>query len=429
MQEVKKMKGIGPKKQEFSRLRRQAEEELKQRKVKTSISDLEHELNVHEIELQMQNAELLETQEKLNAALIEYSELFELSPVGYFILDKNGIIEKVNMRGTVQLGMDKDQLLHKPFSTLLYTEFDQDNFYRHLNRAIEEGTLERMECEIKRKDGAVFSAFVKSKVIKDEKLQFKHLLSIMSDISQIKEHERQMELQLTRSEELSTMKSRFIGMASHEFRTPLTSMLSSTTLIEQYAELGETEKIKRHLTRIKASIRTLVTILDEFLSIEKLESGKVEVQKTQFNLPEFCQDLLEEVAATKKKGQLIQYSHTGDKEIMGDRTIMQHIVLNLLSNACKYSGDEKEIRLLTSADDQTTTLTVEDQGIGIPEAEQDNVFTRFFRAHNTGNIQGTGLGLNIVKRYVELLNGTISFVSKPNEGTTFTVEFPVAGLN
>lgn len=417
------MNKIISKKDKFSRLRQKAEEELKGSNLKPGISDLEHELSVHEIELQMQNAELLDTQERLSAALSEYAELFELSPVGYFILDKEGLIEKVNVRATAQLGMDKESLISKPFSSFLHTGLDQDNFYRHLNTAIAEGTLERMECEIRRKDGAIFAAFVKSKVMWDQRHEFKHLLSIMTDISHIKEHEHEIEMQLTRSEELSTMKSRFIGMASHEFRTPLTSMLSSTTLVEKYALSGETEKMKRHLGRVKSSIRHLVTILDEFLSIEKLESGKVEIQRIPFDLPEFCEDLMEEVSATRKQGQVISYYHEGLREITEDRKILQHILLNLLSNACKYSGEEEEINLLTSVNDQRITISVEDHGIGIPVAEQEHVFTRFFRAHNTGNIQGTGLGLNIVKRYVELLKGTIDFVSRPNEGTLFTVTF------
>jgi PAS domain S-box-containing protein len=418
------MRNITHKKDKFSKPQKRASKKTEQKKVKAIIKVTDHELNMHEIELHRQNAELLKTQEKLNAAVMEYSELFEFSPVGYFILDKNGLIENVNVCGTVLLGLDKKHLIHKPFSRFLYTKHDRENFYRHIMRAIEEGTQERMECEIKRKDGVVFSPLIKSKAINNEKLQFKHLLSIMTDISQIKQHEHQVELQLTRSEEMSSMKSRFIGMASHEFRTPLSSVLTSTSLIEQYAQLGETDKMKKHLMRIKSSIKNLVAILDEFLSIEKLESGKVELQSLNFDLPGLCGELVDEVAAVKKKGQVIRYQHNGNKEITTDKKALQHIVLNLLSNGCKYSPEEKEIKLITDVTDHEVKITVQDFGIGIPKHEQANVFTRFFRAHNTANIQGTGLGLNIVKMYVELLNGTIGFVSNYNIGTVFTVTFP-----
>jgi two-component system sensor kinase FixL len=381
------------------------------------------EISLHEVELEMQNAELRETQEKLSAALLEYSELFELSPVGYYILDEKGVIENVNIRAHNQLGADKKYLIKKSFCTFLSTELDQDNFYRHMNLAIEEGALERMQCEMKKKDGTVFSALLKSKVMRNEKLQFKHLLSMVSDISSIKEHEHLVELQLIKSEELNTMKSRFINMASHEFRTPLTSILSSTALIEQYWELGEAVKMKRHLTRIKSSVKNLVNVIDEFLSIEKLESGKVEIHRVAFSLPELCDDLMEEIASVKKNGQVIYHNHAGSNEIYEDRNIIRHILLNLLSNACKYSAEERDVNLMTIVSDKQVTIIVEDRGIGIPEAEHAYVFTSFFRAGNTGNIDGTGLGLNIVKRYVELLEGTISFISKQNKGTTFTVEF------
>ncbi|MDO3644437.1 PAS domain-containing sensor histidine kinase [Mucilaginibacter sp. L3T2-6] len=380
--------------------------------------------STNEAGLRAQNERLIRIQREFKAALKEYSDLFEHSPVGYFILNKSGIIEKVNKRGSRQLGMAKKDILHNPFSIFLHTDNDLDTFNRHMSRAIENAALVRMQCEIKKKDGVVFTALIKLKAIKDEKRLLKHLLSIITDISQIKAHEREIKSQLSRAEELNTLKSDFIGMASHEFRTPLTSMLSSTTLIEQYVQTGDTEKLQKHLGRIKLSIKNLVMILDEFLSIEKLESGKVEVQSVSFNLPELCTDLIEEVTPMKKNSQVIEYQHNGDGEVTTDHQILQHIVLNLLSNGCKYSGEGKEIKLFTYVADHKVKLIVQDSGIGIPEAEHANVFTRFFRAHNTRNIQGTGLGLHIVKRYVDLISGDIGFVSKDGEGTTFTVTFP-----
>lgn len=401
----------------FSSFFKVAKSALKQKKTLPKSSP-------HEIELNAQNRQLNETEAKLSAALYEYSELFELSPVGYFILDKNGTIENVNERGTIQLGASRQALIGQPFSAFLKAEQDQDNFHRHRIAAISDRHLERLECEVKKESGTFFSAFIKLKLMLDEKSRFKHLLTMMSDISEIKAHERQMELQVSKLTELNAKKSGFIGMASHEFRTPLTSILSGTALIENYSRLGENDKIEKHLTRIKSSIYRLITILDELLSVEKLESGKLEVNRTDLNLRHLCENIIEEVAAVLKKGQTIQYSHDGNPEITSDAKVLQHIILNLLSNASKYSAEGMEIKVTTQITDHLITIEVADQGIGIPEAEQANIFTSFFRAHNTGNIEGTGLGLCIVKRYVELLNGEISFVSKANEGTTFTVEFP-----
>lgn len=407
------------KKNKLPKLRKKV---LPERKAKAGAG--EAPANLSETGLRAQNEKLLKSQQEIKASLKEYSDLFEHSPVGYFILNKNGIIEKVNKHGSRQLGIAKRDILRNPFSIFLHTDNDLDTFNRQMNRAMANPALVRMQCEIKRKNGIFFTALIKLKAIKDEKRLLKHLLSIITDISQIKDHEREIKSQLNRAEELNILKSDFIGLASHEFRTPLTSMLSSTTLIEQYVQTGNTEKLQKHLSRIKMSIKNLVTILDEFLSIEKLESGKVEVQLASFDLPQLCADLIEEVAPAKKNGQVIKYQHNGEQEVTTDPKILQHIVLNLLSNGCKYSAEGKEIKLLTDVTDHEVKLTVQDSGIGIPEAEHARMFTRFFRAYNARNIQGTGLGLHIVKRYVELISGTIGFVSKDGEGTTFTLTFP-----
>lgn len=148
---------------------------------KKSLPELEHELTVYEVELKMQNISLFNTLEKLTAAYNEYEMLFELSPVGYFILSKEGQIKKVNERGAEQLGASKLLLLNRPFSVFLNSEFDQDNFYRHMNQVMEDGKPGRMECEIKKGDKGVFTALIQTRVVKNEQLNFKHLLLMVSD--------------------------------------------------------------------------------------------------------------------------------------------------------------------------------------------------------------------------------------------------------
>lgn len=159
--------------------------------------------SLHEIELEAQNGQLRVTEAKLSAALRECSELFELSPAGYFVLDENDTIENVNDRGTTQLGIDKQSLIGKPFSEFLKTEQDKDSFHLHKIATIADRQPERLECEVKMEPGTFFSAFIKLKLMPDENSGFKHLLTIMTDISQIKAHERQMELQMQKLEELN----------------------------------------------------------------------------------------------------------------------------------------------------------------------------------------------------------------------------------
>jgi len=229
---------------------------------------------------------------------------------------------------------------------------------------------------------------------------------------------------LAREKELSELKSRFMSIASHEFRTPLTIILSSTSLIDQYSKEEQQESRKKHTERIKSSVKNLTDILSDFLSLDKLEQGKVQVVKESLDLYELGCEIVEELNGMLKNGQVIHFFYNGRKKVNQDKKILRNVSLNLLSNAIKYSQENKLISLVIEVENNQVSMKVKDEGIGIPEEEQKNLFGKFYRAKNANNIQGTGLGLNIVKRYVELLEGDITFVSRQNEGTEFTVCFP-----
>jgi PAS domain S-box-containing protein len=230
---------------------------------------------------------------------------------------------------------------------------------------------------------------------------------------------------LEREKELNELKSRFITTASHEFRTPLGTILSSVSLIARYDEAADSEKRKKHIERIKSSVNNLTEILNDFLSLEKLEEGIVRFNPGQFNLSKLVNDLAEDMRNAVKAGQTITVNYIGENDVYLDRQLLKNALLNLFSNAIKYSPEEKPILVNVNVENGKLKLDIIDKGIGIPEEDQPNVFERFYRAKNSGNIQGTGLGLNIVKKYVELMEGTISFVSGFTEGTTFTVEIPL----
>lgn len=229
---------------------------------------------------------------------------------------------------------------------------------------------------------------------------------------------------LERERELNHLKSRFVSIASHEFRTPLSTILSSVSLIESYNKEEQEIKRKKHTDRIKTSIKSLVDILDEFLSLEKLERGDMEIKHEIVNLHDFALSIVEEISTVLRKGQYIEFSCENAESIALDRKMLKGILMNLLSNAIKYSAEEKRIHLAINSEENFISINVQDEGIGIPEEEQNKLFTEFYRAGNVGSIQGTGLGLNIVKKYVDLLQGKISFVSKQNEGTVFTIKLP-----
>jgi signal transduction histidine kinase len=212
-------------------------------------------------------------------------------------------------------------------------------------------------------------------------------------------------------------------MASHEFRTPLSTILTSASLIGRYTAPGTEEKREKHINRIKSAVGNLTGILNDFLSLSKLEEGGFEHQPEPFDLKDLVIKTNDEIKMITKPNQKIIYHHEGTTEVFLDMKFSRNICINLLSNAIKYS--EKDIFINTEITKEKIKITVKDQGIGIPKEEQGYLFTRFFRAKNATNIQGTGLGLNIVRKYLELMNGSITFESGLNEGTIFTVEFPL----
>jgi PAS domain S-box-containing protein len=248
------------------------------------------------------------------------------------------------------------------------------------------------------------------------------LLSAIVDMTAHKEAEERTKKALASEIELNKLKSNFVTLASHEFRTPLTTISSSAFLIDNYS-LGENkEKVTKHIARIKASVNLLISILDEFLSLTKIEEGKVEPRLELINLRETIEKQCHTLKAFAKPGQNIIYHHTGEEQVYSDPVLLGNILNNLVSNAIKYSESDDEI-LVSTAVNAKVHLSVKDFGIGISKPDQEHLFERFFRAANTGNVQGTGLGLHIMKHYVDVLNGKIAVQSEPGKGSQFDITF------
>ncbi len=251
-------------------------------------------------------------------------------------------------------------------------------------------------------------------------------LFVYSNITDQKMVQDELLKALISERELNELKSRFISMASHEFRTPLSAILSSAILIGKQNEPGKEERREKHVDRIKANVKNLVVILNDFLSLSKLEEGKVKPKPEYFDISSYIKSLMEEMEINKKEGQQLVLKTSADPIITcSDKKMLGHMINNLLSNAIKYSNEDQEITCLVSSERGRAKIEVIDRGIGIPVAEQKNLFDRFFRAANAANIQGTGLGLHIVKQYIDLVGGTIDFESEVGKGSTFTIEIPL----
>ncbi|MEO9870608.1 sensor histidine kinase [Ekhidna sp.] len=244
---------------------------------------------------------------------------------------------------------------------------------------------------------------------------------------EVEERTKELQELLNKERGLSEMKSKFVSLASHEFRTPLSTILSSASLISKYPDTESDDKRLKHVNRIKSSVDHLNGILEDFLSLDRLNEGRVACQPEPFEMEDVFEEVESSLSPILKPGQTLESSHSGIAQTMTtDKKLVRNVLVNLVSNAIKYSPENKPIYLRCEfISKEMVVCEIEDKGIGIPEEDQIHLFERFFRANNTRNFQGTGLGLSIVKRYIELLGGEISFKSSQSNGTTFKVTIPV----
>lgn len=277
------------------------------------------------------------------------------------------------------------------------------------------------EWQYVRRDGTRFPVQLSVSALRDTEGQLTGYLGIATDITERKRAENDLRVALDKEKELNELKSRFVSLASHEFRTPLSTVLSSAYLISKYARAEDQPQREKHLQRIISSVNMLTDILNDFLSVGKMEEGKVQVRMGLFNVKEHISNILSDIQGLQKKKQQVSFSHQGLETLVLDASLLTHIVMNLVSNAIKFSLEGTTIDVATSVTPEYFTLSVKDHGMGIPPEDQQHLFERFFRGANVSNIQGTGLGLHIVAKYAELLDGEVSCVSELGQGTTFTV--------
>ncbi|HEY8783314.1 MAG TPA: ATP-binding protein [Mucilaginibacter sp.] len=230
--------------------------------------------------------------------------------------------------------------------------------------------------------------------------------------------------------EINRLKSNFVSLASHEFRTPLSSILLSVSLMEKYIQSQDTKNVFKHSQRIKTSVNNLRGILEDFLSLDKLNAGKIQAVFQPFDLVELCEDVIDELSYIARPAQTLHFEYTGIQKIVNlDNNLIRNAIINLVTNAVKYAGDNAVIILKAEITANEVIISIKDNGVGIAAHEQAQLFTPFFRISNTGNIPGTGLGLSIVLRYVNLMKGNISFSSVPYQETCFAMSFPLTALS
>lgn len=396
------------------------------------------------------------------------------------IIDNRGLIQVVNKAVNDMFGYSKEELLYKNVSVLMPSPDKErhDGYIDNYKRTSKPQIIGKgREVSARHKNGKIFpvrlavsEVTIKDQVFftgilhdltaqknaEDELLRLAHRLEdevhkrteelsevvnrllkvnkkYQDEIAErieienvLKQKEEALKSLLDKEKQINQMKSRFVSMASHEFRTPLATVLSSASLIERYERTDQHPKRQRHVQKIKSAVNNLTNILNDFLSLGKLEEGNIASKPEEIQVEKLCKDIFEDMEGLLKLGQKMDYSiDTTIHSFVSDPRFLSNGIMNMLSNAIKYSDTGKTIGLYVSDEDGYLKFEVRDEGIGIPKEEQEQIFTRFFRAQNATNIQGTGLGLHIVKRYTDLLGGKVDFISEYGKGSSFFIYVPI----
>jgi PAS domain S-box-containing protein len=382
--------------------------------------------------------------------------IFNHATMGIVVVNSKGEIQSINPYALKLFGYSSDELITKPIEMLIPGRFHHKHehhrdAYIHKPKSRPMGL--GMDLFALKKDGTEFPVEVSLGIYKnsgdDNVIAFINDISIrkkaeeeikkLNDelestveqrtkqltnaLHQLERSKEELSQLLEKEKELNELKSNFVSMASHEFRTPLSTVLSSAYLIEKYASSDDQPKREKHLQRIISSVNMLTDILNDFLSVGKIEEGKIQVRLSEVNIKSTISTIVEEIKNNLKKNQQISYQHQGSPEVMIDSSLLKHIVMNLISNASKFSPENTCIEMRTSNVGKMVTLSVKDHGIGISEIDQKHLMERFFRGSNASNVQGTGLGLHIVSKYAELLNGHVTYKSELGKGTEFVITF------
>jgi len=384
-----------------------------------SFDELIHELEVYHVELELQNLELQETHQRLEENRREYIDLFDHAPIGYIITDDKGKIRSVNLTLTAMFASNRADIEGKPLARFINDAY-VDTYYICRQNLFASEQAQTCEVLMELADDQRFFARLDCTLIPHSTT----CRIALTDITQQKRTEQMMRSALERERELNQLKNGLLGMITHEFRTPLTVILSSVSLLRKRMETDA--KKEKYCRNIDEYANHMVHMIAEVERAYHTNSFTVKAQPTRFDCRELLANLVEDTNTihSDRVQFFVQSTSQPDYEIYFDDSLLRQIVMDLVDNAIKYSMDEVLVKLEMLRD--AFVISVMDMGIGIPEEDQKYIFDAFFRAKNTLSVasSGTGLGLSITKRLVETCQGTIELESQVDQGTTFTLTFP-----
>lgn len=376
-------------------------------------------------------------EQKITAIARELSDLIENANAIIFGIDRNLYVNEWNSSAVLATGYSKKEVIGKKIATLLFAESQREKLREMLQSVLDGGVLSLQEFPILNKKGTRDILLISATPRRNEMGEIIGLIAVGQDITElthyrlsleekVKERTHALEISLKKEKELAEMKSKFVSIASHEFRTPLASISVSADALRNYYRTMPDVDIQKKLLKIGEQVNHMTSLLEDVLTLGKSEVGTIKVNHAEIDLKEFIAGLIEEVLASLKVKRDIQYSYTATHRLVEvDQKLMRNVVINLLTNALKFSPDHEAVSMIVTGDIETLIIEVKDKGIGIKGEELSSVFEAFQRGTNVSVIEGTGLGLSILKKAVELMKGSIQVESKLKEGSCFTVKIPV----
>lgn len=366
-----------------------------------------------------------------------FETIFESVSEGIVVVNGSQIIVSTNGAANEMFGYERDELLGQQLNILIpqkHRHGHDDHFDRFVAHSDKRQMGRGRDLFGVNKNGVEFpvEAGLNPFVLNDEN----YIMAIVTDITErknyteklertVKQRTRQLTEALTKEKELNDLKTKFLSLVSHEFKTPLSGILTSATLAGKYTQTEQQEKRKKHLNTIENKVKYLNNIINDFLSIERIESGKVSYKFSTFPLSKVINEVVYDANMLLKNGQKINYPSNIDEMLIEfDEKILELVLVNVVGNAIKYSQENTSVDIEVNVDHGGLIIVIKDQGIGIPEKEQKFIFNRYFRAENALLDQGTGIGLNIVKSHLENLGGNVTFTSVEGKGSTFTIQLP-----